>query len=125
MRLLIAALAAAGWLAGCKSPNPSNLPPPAGARDHFKYGTGDGQTMTTAVEIRTRSENEGELLVRDWIRRRYPGYAIRFQDFIEQRDRAYHVITIIGPSDTTHRLYFDISSYYRGTGNQDSPQPLS
>src|SRR5690242_9312636 len=58
MKVLVAAVTAATLLAGCKSPGPGAAPP-AHHRTSFKYGTGDGQTMATAVEIRTRSETEG------------------------------------------------------------------
>jgi hypothetical protein len=111
-------------LAGCQSatvPAPTERGP---AAKNFKYGTGDGQTMSTAVEIRTRSETDGGIMIRDWIKTRYPGYTIQEQELIEQRDKAYNMITIIGPSNTPQSIYFDISTYYRRVGNENFPQPL-
>ena len=111
-------------LAGCQSTTvtPTSTSP---AARNFKYGLGDGQTMATAVEIRTRSENDGGVMIQEWIKQRYPGYTIQEQELIEQRDRAYNMITIIGPSNTPHSLYFDISTYYRRIGNDNFPRPLS
>jgi len=111
-------------LAGCQSatvPGPTARGP---SSKNFKYGTGDGQTMSTAVEIRTRSETDGGIMIRDWIKQRYPGYTIQDQELIEERDRAYNMITIIGPSNTPHSIYFDISTYYRRIGNENFPRPL-
>ena len=120
---LIAALAATAFLPGCTS---SSMSPPAHrAGTSFRYGLGDGQTMATAVEIRTSSETEGDRLALDWIRANYPGYTVQHQDLIEQRDRAYNMITIIGPGNTAQRVYFDISSYYRRIGGDGFPKPLS
>jgi hypothetical protein len=119
----IAALAAAALLAGCKSSSAS--PPAQRAGTSFRYGLGDGRTMATAVEIRTRSETEGGRLVLDWIRANYPGYSVQQQQLIEQRDRPYNMITLIGPGNTAQRVYFDISSYYRRIGGDGFPKPLS
>lgn len=117
-------LLACTTLSGCQSGPSTGNPAPA-TRANFKYGQGDGQTMATAVEIRTRSETDGGVLIRNWIRANYPGYTITEQELMEQRDRAYNMITIIGPSNTSRRVYFDISSYYRRRGNADFPRPLS
>lgn len=95
------------------------------AKTNFKYGRGDGQTMASAVQIRTRSETEGGRLIRDWIRANYPGFTIQEQELMEQRDRAYNMITLIGPNNTAQRVYFDISTYYRRLGNDNFPKPLS
>ena len=112
MKALIALLALAVLLAGCKSQNPAGAPV-AHVKSSLKYGLGDGQTMATAVEIRTHSEPEGDRLLLDWIRANYPGFRVQQHENIEQRDRAYDVVTIVGPGNTTQRVYFDISSYYR------------
>jgi hypothetical protein len=116
-------------LAGCKSASttstPTPIPTPTGpGAKNFKYGTGDGQTMSTAVEIRTRSETDGGIMIRNWIKQRYPGYTIQQQELIEQRDKAYNMITIIGPSNTPQNVFFDISSYYRRIGNDTFPRPV-
>jgi hypothetical protein len=113
-------------LAACMAPPPTTTPTNTGpGTRNFKYGTGDGQTMTTAVEIRTRSETDGGIMIRDWIKQRYPGYAIQQQELIEQRDKAYNMITIVGPNNKMQNVYFDISSYYRRIGNDNFPRPLS
>jgi hypothetical protein len=121
MRILFATLLTCFVFVGCKS---STDPAPA-SRPNFKYGRGDGTTMSSAVQIRTRSETDGGVLIRDWIKANYPGYTIQDQELIEQRDKAYNMITIIGPSNTSQRIYFDISSYYRRIGNDDFPKPLT
>lgn len=110
-------------LAGCGA-TPTTSPAPPG-NQNFKYGRGDGQTMSTAVQIRTRSETDGGVLIRNWIRANYPGFTIQDQEILEERDRAFNLITIIGPSNTTHRVYFDISTFYRRIGNDNFPKPLS
>ncbi len=78
--------------------------PGAAQPQNFKYGRGDGQTMASAVEIRTRSETDGGLLIRNWIKANYPGFTIQEQELIEARDKAFNLITIIGPSNTAQRL---------------------
>ena len=120
---LVAVLAAAVLLAGCQS-SPTG-PPAKRAGTSFKYGLGDGQTMATAVEVRTRSETEGGRLVLDWIRANYPGHTVQQQELIEQRGRAYNMVTIIGPGNIAQRVYFDISSYYVRFGSDGFPKPLS
>ena len=124
MRILIATLLASIAVAGCQSATSTTNPAPAN-RANFKYGRGDGQTMANAVQIRTRSETDGGVLIREWIRANYPGYTIQEQELIEQRDKAYNLITIIGPSNTAQRVYFDISTFYRLIGNDEFPKPLS
>ena len=124
MRILIATLLTCIAVAGCQSATSTNNPAPA-SRTNFKYGRGDGQTMSSAVQIRTRSENDGGVLIRNWIKANYPGYTIQEQELIEQRDKAYNMITIIGPGNTAQRIYFDISTYYRRIGNDDFPKPLT
>jgi len=112
-------------LAGCQSANIPSPTPKGPATKNFKYGSGDGLTMSTAVEIRTRSETDGGIMIRDWIRQRYPGYVVHQQELIEQRDKAYNMITILGPSNTSTNIYFDISTYYRRIGNDQFPKPMS
>jgi hypothetical protein len=91
----------------------------------FKYGRGDGATMASAVQIRTRSETEGGVLIRDWIKANYPGYVISEQELIEQRDKAFNMITLLDQNNAAKRVYFDISTYYRRIGNDDFPKPLT
>jgi hypothetical protein len=117
---MTAALITSLVLIGCQSAGSTSS-----QKTNFKYGRGDGQTMASAVEIRTRSETEGGRLIRDWIRANYPGYTIQEQELMEQRDKAFNMITIIGPSNTAQRVYFDISTYYRRIGNDDFPKPMS
>jgi hypothetical protein len=91
----------------------------------FKYSTDDGSTLASAVEIRTRSETEGGVLIRDWIKANCPGYAIHDQELIEQRDKAFNMITLVDPNNVSRRVYFDISSFYRRLGNENFPRPLT
>jgi hypothetical protein len=123
LKAVAVALFACALFAGCQSTSTTTPAPPG--KTNFKYGRGDGQTMTTAVEIRTRSETDGGVLIRNWIRANYPGYTIQEQELIEQRDKAYNMITIIGPSNTAQRVYFDISTFYRRIGSDTFPKPLS
>lgn len=124
IKIAVTCTALATLLTGCQSATSTTNPAPA-TRTNFKYGKGDGTTMTSAVEIRTRSETDGGLMIRNWIKANYPGYTIQEQELIEQRDKAFNLITIIGPSNTSQRVYFDISSYYRRIGNDNFPRPLS
>jgi hypothetical protein len=122
--MTLSALLACALLAGCQSATSTTNPAPAN-KTNFKYGKGDGQTMATAVQIRTRSETEGGIMIRNWIKSNYPGYTITEQELMEQRDKAYNMITIIGPSNTSQRVYFDISTFYRRIGNDNFPKPLT
>jgi hypothetical protein len=124
MKTLLAALAACTLVAGCQSAT-STTNPSAPSKTNFKYGRGDGQTMATAVTIRTRSETDGGVLIRNWIKANYPGFTIQGQEILEEREHAYNLITIIGPSNTAQRVYFDISTFYRRIGNDNFPRPLS
>jgi hypothetical protein len=120
IKTMTAALVACLALAACQTGG-STSP----TRTNFKYGRGDGRTMASAVEIRTRSETQGGVMIRDWIKANYPGYTIQEQELMEARDKAYNMITIIGPNNTAQRVYFDISTYYRRIGNEDFPKPMS
>ena len=124
MKTLVAALAAAVLLAGCQSTSTTGggSSTPVGNKN-FKYGTGDGLTKATAVEIRTRSDFDGGVMIRDWIKANYPGYAIQYQELSEDRDKAYNMITIIAPDNSQKNVYFDISMYYRRIGNPNFPKP--
>src|SRR5678816_3552607 len=101
MRALLATLVAAGLLAGCQTPPSSGT---------LKYGTGDGQSMPTAVQVRTRSESEGGVLIQNWIRSHYPAHTIQAEKNVEETERAYHLVTLKGPDDAVHTVYFDIST---------------
>ena len=123
MKALVALLALT-LTAGCKSPDPAG----AGVvhkKTSFQYGLGDGQTMASAVEIRAHSDVEGGRLLLDWIRANYPGYSVQRQELVEQRGRAYNLVTIIDPTHVTQLLYFDISSYYRRIDDGSFPAPRS
>ena len=122
MKKIVAALAAAVLLAACQSASTTSTPTSPGNKN-FKYGTGDGMTMSTAVEIKTRSDFDGGVMIKDWIRANYPGYTIQYQQLMEERDHAYNMITIIGPDNNQKNVYFDISMYYRRYGNPNFPKP--
>lgn len=124
MKALIALLAVAMLSAGCKSAEPASAPA-AHTRTSFKYGMGDGQTMASAVEIRAHSDMEGGQLLLEWIRAKYPGFVVQRQDLIEQRGRAYNLVTIVDPTNNMRQLYFDISSYYRRIDDNGFPTPKS
>ena len=114
MKTLIATLATAALLAGCQSASTGSSAPKTTTKS-FKYSNGDGSTMMTAVEIRTRSSNEGGVLIRDWIKANYPGYAIDRQELMrdEHMHKMYNMITIIDPNNNTRRLFFDVTEFHR------------
>lgn len=120
IKAIAVALAACLAIAACQTGGSASP-----TRTNFKYGRGDGRTMASAVEIRTRSETQGGVMIRDWIKANYPGYTIQEQELMEARDKAYNMITIIGPNNTAQRVYFDISTYYRRIGNDNFPKPIS
>lgn len=122
MKALIALLAVAMLSAGCKSPDPAGAPV-VHKKTSFQYGLGDGQTMASAVEIRAHSDIEGGQLLLDWIRANYPGYVVQQQELVEQRGKAYNMVTIMDPTSNARRLYLDISSYYRRMDNGSFPTP--
>jgi hypothetical protein len=113
MKMLVAALAAAALLAGCQGTS-TGSPTPPGSKN-FKYGTGDGETMSSAVEIRTPSNTEGSNLMRQWIRANYPGFTISEQELM--RDAAlkkmYNMITIVDANNNAKRVYFDVTQFHR------------
>ena len=115
-RALAATLVAAGLLVGCQTPPTSGT---------FQYGTGDGQSMPTAVQIKTRSETDGGKLIDKWIRSHYPGYTVHEAKNIEETERAYRVVTLKGPDNALRSVYFDISTYYRRLGSSKFPKPLT
>ena len=119
----LVAMCLGALLAGCQST--ATTGPGTPNKTNFKYGRGDGQTLSSAVEIRTRSEVDGGLMIRNWIKSNYPGYTIQEQELIEQRDKAYNMITLISPGNSSRRVYFDISAYYRRMGAEQFPKPLS
>ena len=115
MRALLATLIAAGLLSGCQTPPPSGT---------LKYGVGNGETMPTAVQIRTRSESEGGTLIQNWIRSHYPAYTVQDAKNFEEGEHAYRMVTLEGPKDDVQTVYFDISTYYRRMGSSKFPKPL-
>ena len=95
-------------------------------RKNFKYGTrrradhvdrrGDPHAQRNGWRRHDPRLDQGNVI---------PGFTIQEQELIEQRDKAYNMITIIGPSNTAQSIYFDISTYYRRIGNDNFPKPLS
>jgi hypothetical protein len=121
-RGLVVLMAAAALLAGCQSTGTqgTSAKPPGSS---YRYGHGDGQSMATAVELRTQSESQGQALMEDWIKARYPGFAIRRMDLVEHHGRAYNLVTLVGPA-ATRQVFFDISAYHR-FGHDNLPKPIS
>ena len=115
MKMLVAVLAAATLLAGCQSTTGSSTPP--------RQAIGRGETMSTAIPIRTRSDTEGSKMIKDWVRANYPGYAIQHQEVIEEYGRAFVMTTIMSPGNSQRNVYFDISMYHRSIGNPSYPKP--
>jgi hypothetical protein len=126
--MLTAALFACALLAGCQSTSNGGNNVPTRTKS-FKYSNDDGSTQSSAVEIRTRSEFEGGVLIKDWIRANHPGYLIAEQEIIRDTvlKKAYNMITIVDPNNNSKRVYFDITAYYHTMTTQfpDSRAPIT
>jgi hypothetical protein len=111
MKTLCAAFALV-LLAGCQT-NPQT-PTPSTTKS-FKYSKDDGSTKQSAVEIRTRSNTEGGVLIKEWIRANYPGYTIDQQELMrdEHLKKMYNMITIIDGNNNARRVYFDVTQFHR------------
>lgn len=117
MKMMTAVLVACALLAaGCQTSGggPAN---PTRTKS-FKYSKTDGQTQATAVEVRTRSPTEGGVLIKDWIRANHPGYTITEQELIPNTilRKMYNMVTIIGPDNSSKRVYFDVTQFYERVG---------
>lgn len=115
MKTLCAALAVV-LLAGCQSNQGSNTgTAKTTSYKTFKYSTDDGMTKQSAVEIRTRSNTEGGVLIKEWIRANYPGFTIDQQELMrdDALKKMYNMITIVDASNTSKRVYFDVTQFHR------------
>lgn len=119
MKILTATLIACALLAGCQS-NPGGSAGTPTRTKSFKYSTDDGATQATAVEVRTHSGTEGGVLIKDWIRANHPGYTITEQELFPDKllAKMYNIVTIIGPSNTSKRVYFDVTQFYQSSTGQ-------
>ena len=128
MKILTATLIAIALLTGCQSTSNGGNNVPTRTKS-FKYSNDDGTTQSSAVQVRTYSEFEGGVLIKDWIRANHPGYLISQQEIIRDPvlKKAYNMITIVDVNNTSKRVYFDITQYYRTTTTQfpDSRTPLT
>jgi hypothetical protein len=122
MKIFNAMLIACALLAGCQATHSGGAASPTRTKS-FKYSTTDGVTQASAVEIRTRSPTEGGILIKDWIRANHPGYTITEQELIPDTllKKMYNMVTIIGPSNTSKRVYFDVTQFYQ-SGSGSLPQ---
>jgi len=125
MKMLVAAMVAGALLCGCQSNSGATPNTNPTRTKSFKYSNTDGQTLATAVEVRTRSGIEGGVLIKDWIRANYPGYTITEQELIpnQPKRRTYNMLTLIGPANESKRVYFDVTQFYRRVGD-DRPSPV-
>ena len=101
-------------LAACASdPNATGSKPTR--TKSFKYSTDDGSTQQSAVEIRTPSNTEGGVLIKEWIRANYPGYTIDSQELMrdEALKKMYNMITIIDGYNNAKNVYFDVTQFHR------------
>jgi len=115
MKIICAALGLV-LLAGCaSSSNSGGTTTRTTNTKTFKYSTDDGSTMQSAVEIRTRSNTEGGVLMKEWIRANYPGYTIDQQELLrnEPLKKMYNMITIIDANNTAKKIYFDVTQFHR------------
>ena len=117
MKLMTAVLFACALVAGCQTDSGAGPTNPTRTKS-FKYSNTDGATQATAVEVRTRSPTEGGVLMKDWIRANHPGYTITEQELIPDTmlRKMYNMITIIGPSNNSKRVYFDVTQFYERVG---------
>ena len=118
MKMLMAAIIGGTLLCGCQSNSGATPNTNPTRTKSFKYSNTDGQTQATAVEVRTRSGTEGGILMKDWIRANYPGYTITEQELIRNDilKKMYNMVTLIGPSNESKRVYFDITQFYERVG---------
>lgn len=118
MKMLTTVLVACAVLAGCQNTSGVSNATPTRTKS-FKYSNTDGMTQATAVEVRTRSATEGGLLIKDWIRANHPGFTITEQELIPDtmQRKMYNMVTIIGPSNTSKRVYFDVTLFYERVGS--------
>jgi len=117
MKMMIGVLVACALVAGCQTDSGAGPVNPTRTKS-FKYSNTDGMTQASAVEVRTRSPTEGGLLMKDWIRANHPGYTITEQELIPDTmlRKMYNMVTIIGPSNTSKRVYFDVTQFYQSVG---------
>jgi hypothetical protein len=122
MKMITAVLVACALLAGCQTSAGGGNTNPTRTKS-FKYSNTDGTTQATAVEVRTRSPTEGGVLIKDWIRANHPGYTITEQELIPDTmlRKMYNMVTIIGPSNTSKRVYFDVTQFYERVGGSLPP----
>jgi hypothetical protein len=127
MKMLITVLVGCALVASCQTGAGNANPNPSPTRTKsFKYSNTDGQTQATAVEVRTRSPTEGGILIKDWIRANHPGYTITEQELIPDTmlRKMYNMVTIIGPSNTSRRVYFDVTQFYERVGGNLPENPF-
>lgn len=127
MKMITAVLVASALLAGCQTgTGGGNANANPTRTKSFKYSNTDGQTQATAVEVRTYSPTEGGLLIKDWIRANHPGYTITEQELIPDtmQRKMFNMVTIIGPSDTSKRVYFDVTQFYQRVGGDLPGNPF-
>ena len=127
MKMLITVLVGCALVASCQTGAGNANPNPSPTRTKsFKYSNTDGQTQATAVEVRTRSPTEGGILIKDWIRANHPGYTITEQELIPDTmlRKMYNMVTIIGPSNTSRRVYFDVTHFYERVGGNLPENPF-
>jgi hypothetical protein len=120
--MLTATLTVCVLLVGCQSSPGGSAGTPTRTKS-FKYSTDDGTTQATAVEVRTHSGTEGGVLIKDWIRANHPGYTIAEQELMPDKilQKMYNIVTIIGPTNSAKRVYFDVTQFYQsGSGTLPS-----
>ena len=125
MKTLCAALCLV-LLAACASdPNAATAKPTR--TKSFKYSTDDGSTKQSAVEIRTPSNTEGGVLIKEWIRANYPGYTIDSQELMrdEALKKMYNMITIIDGYNNAKKIYFDVTQFHRRYEDELPNEPTS
>jgi hypothetical protein len=117
MKMMIGVLVACALVVGCQTHSGAGPANPTRTKS-FKYSNTDGMTQATAVEVRTRSPTEGGVLMKDWIRANHPGYTITEQELIPDTmlRKMFNMVTIIGPSNTSKRVYFDVTQFYQSVG---------
>ena len=109
MRLTILALLL-GVLAACATSQPSSR---ANLTANAPAAVGrDGSSMATAVVINSSNEMDGINQEYRWIEKRYPGYKRGSQSLLFDKGRAYDLIEFTDAEGASHKVYFDITSFY-------------
>jgi hypothetical protein len=88
-------------------------PPKADAAATADQEGRDGSSYSKAIIIIASNDTEGAAQESEWIRVRYPGYRWRDKSASFYNKRSYDIVRFTDAHDVKHKVYFDITSFYR------------